>query len=355
MFASTSKRPGLSGNASSATSTPAAGTPLAKEITESPFGTPQTPTERATPDEYRTLIARAFSPCVAVLPSTDVEELLAQKGIAGGLLELVRPFGETIQGKVTVRDSAGSSKTWEDYGVRFCRLRDGLESARAPPQVDAEARSADVNGFLDRYFPHSSARLRTGGDIKYIEDAVDQHLLHSEMEAESEILAEDQDRGEGHDVFETTPFHLLYLRRVLSGLPLAPHETFTHPVACVIAVSSRHPDPIDEFRQLNARSVTGDQMLPPWVVNDYLRYYVLIHDEEHDDIQRSITFFEQMKRHFGLHCHLLRLRSTQCLPTDDGCERLPIPEFMSASEELSNIHVKGLMHIHQFVHKLTRE
>lgn len=340
LFASTSKRPGQNRSASSNN-----GTPQAQEIAESPFTAQAAGNDNGSRTEYRTLISRAFAPSVGILASTDLEELLAQKGIPGGLLELIRPFGESIPGKVTVRDSTGSSKTWNDYGIRFKRLRDGLESPRAPSKTDAEAQSPNIDGVLDHYFPDSSARLRTGGDIDHIEEVVDQHLIHSEVEEEQDA----QDEASSDNIFQTSPFHALYTRRLLSGLPLVPHETFSHPVACVIAVSSRHQDPIDESRQMHRFSGDGDQALPPWASSEYLRYFVLVHDEEHDDLQRSISIFEQMKRHFGLHCHLLRLRSTQCLPSDDGCERLPLPEFMSASEELRGIRAHGRWHCHYSV------
>jgi hypothetical protein len=73
------------------------------------------------------------------------------------------------------------------------------------------------------------------------------------------------------------------------------------------------------------------------VDSDYLRYYVLVHDEEKDDITRSMGLFEQMKRHLGIHCHLLRLRSSQSAETDDDSIPLPRSDWMSAREELEDI------------------
>jgi hypothetical protein len=108
-------------------------------------------------------------------------------------------------------------------------------------------------------------------------------------------------------------------------------------VATVIAISSRSPNPIEELRTLYASSNTGEHRLPPWVLNEFLRYYILVHDEDYDDISKSMALYDQMKRHFGLHCHLLRLRSAQCVPSDDDSIKLPHPEWMSAAEELAEI------------------
>jgi trafficking protein particle complex subunit 8 len=62
-----------------------------------------------------------------------------------------------------------------------------------------------------------------------------------------------------------------------------------------------------------------------------------VHDEENDDITRSMGLFEQMKRHLGLHCHLLRLRSSQSAETDDDSIPLPRSNWMTATEELVEI------------------
>lgn len=200
----------------------------------------------------------------------------------------------------------------------------------------------NVNGYVDQYFPGSSARLRTGGDIGYIEDSVSKHLQFYESQFNAEEDAELLQEITADDASTVaSAFHLLYLRRLLSGLPVTPHETFSHPVACVLAVSSRNSDPVEAFRQLQTDANTGEQRMPQWVNNDYLRYYVLLHDEEFDDLQRSMSVFEQMKRHFGIHCHLLKIKSTQAVPSDEECVRLSTCEWLSAAEELAEIHRRG--------------
>ena len=276
---------------------------------------------------------QAFVPHIAVHTSADTQELIQGKGFEGGLWELLRPFGERVQGKVTVRDSIGSGKTWEDFAVRFVQLGDGLEA----PEV--ARRSGDENIPDENKGSISVQRARTGGDIGQVESLVDRHLTHAEGYSTADredYLTFKEAHTRNPDI--TSPFYTLYLRRLLSGIPLAPHETFSHPVACIIAISSRCKNPIEALRMLYDESSNGDKRLPIWVNNEYLRYYVLVHDEEQDDITKSMTLFEQMKRHFGLHCHLLRLRSSQCVLSDDDSILLPRCEWVSASEELASIH-----------------
>lgn len=263
-------------------------------------------------------------PTVAVLADAATEELIRGKGLEGGLLQLLRPFGESVPGKVTIRDSNGASKSWEDFGIRFV----GVDDAYPDLRVDTGQRTSSSSVRRPR---------RTGGDVAQIEELVDRHLQYSEFNRQDPVSGH-QNKTDGAQTESTSsPFYSLYLRRLLSGLPVVPHETFSHPVAGIIAISSRNPHPIEELRRLYNRQHDGDLRFPQWVENDFLRYYVLIHDEETGDIAKSNQTFDSMKRHFGLHCHLLRLKSQQCIPSDDDSVRLPTCEWMSASEELAEI------------------
>ena len=323
----------------SGTSTPTLGT-----IEGSVFspGTPQTGARASSPsqlnlaDDATSLILRAFAPHISVLASPDCEELLRHKGIHGGLLELLRPFGERIEGRVVVRDSTGASKPWDDFGVRFTGVRDGLEAPHLPEKTGSDNAGSEKEAIsaLHEYRP---PRLRSGGDTMQVDELVDRHVQFAEIHLSAQQTDYLNVKQQTAANSALSPFYNLYLRRMLSGLVLSPHETFSHPVTLLIAISSRNPSPIEELRTLYASSNTGENRLPNWVNNEYLRYYVLVHDEDYDDIKKSTTLYEQMKRHFGLHCHLLRLRSTQCLPTDDGSMRLPTSEWMSAAEELTEI------------------
>lgn len=282
------------------------------------------------PGEPLNLILRSFVPHVSVCASRDTEALIREKGFQNGLWELLRPFGENIQGKVNIRDSNGVGRIFEDFSIRFTRFGENIErpdalssgSQQAPPP-------RNPNGAQERGAGNRSA-------INDIESVVERHLSYAEesflgMPHQSIMMKY------GSDSEAASPYYALYLRRLLSGLPISTHETFAHPVACIIAISSRNPAPIEELRRLYSETSQGEKRLPSWVDGDYLRYYVLVHDEENDDITRSMSLFEQMKRHLGLHCHLLRLRCSQSVETDDDSIPLPRSDWMSAPEELAEI------------------
>lgn len=207
-----------------------------------------------------------------------------------------------------IRDSIGSSRAWEDYGVR---LADFKGIGRAPASRDS-------------------------GPLAQMEE-----VLAKQLDGSNDMLGASVRTKDILGLPATTPLCKSFLQQLLCSTPAAPHETFGHPVANVIAISSRNAAPLETLRQLYADGTTGGKQLPDWVNQEYLRYYVLVHDEERDDITESIKLYDQMKRHFGLHCHLLRLRSSQCVVTDDDSMQVPQCEWLSPSEHLSGAGEAG--------------
>lgn len=257
------------------------------------------------------MIIRSFSPAIGVYASGDTDTLVREKGFNHGFWELIRPFGENVPGKLVVRDSVGSSRGWEDYGVRFIDLAERNWDTTAGAGQDSPRQVEDVlQRHLDSAFVDGPLRgpLRPKESVHY-------------------PLA--------------SPLYKLFLRQLLSATSVTPHETFRHPVASVIAISSRNTNPLESLRQLYADTTNGHRRLPDWAHPEYLRYYVLVHDEDRDDIAESTKLFDQMKRHFGLHCHLLRLRSSQCVPSDDDSVQAPLCEWLSPSEHLKGLGEKG--------------
>jgi tetratricopeptide (TPR) repeat protein len=247
-------------------------------------------------DDTRTLIVRAFSPVVAVYASEETDELARKKGFHG-FSQLVRPFGERITGKVVVRDSVGASRAWDDFGVYLLDMGQIAQQATRPVVTNSEK----LEELLERY----------------VEDSVNEDV--------------------NTKIGEMSPYYRVFLSRLLSTKLISPHESFVHPVACVIAISSSEPTPIERLRHLYQQTNQGNKALPSYADNDYLRYYVLVHDEDRDDFTKSSALFDQMKRHFGLHCHLLRIRSGICLPSDDGAVEVPTCDWYSPAEDIARL------------------
>ncbi|GAB1316738.1 hypothetical protein MFIFM68171_06948 [Madurella fahalii] len=292
------------------------------------------------PGDPLNLILKSFVPHVAIHASEDADGLVREKGFAGGLWELLRPFGERVQGKVTIRDSNGGARAWEDFALRFTRFGGDVEEPEPVAGVGGSGVRGPTPGNGGVGVAHE--QVGRGNLIAQVERVVERHLRYAEEAyvgtAQAALPSTPTTmRQEGLDPEHTSPYYALYLRRLLSGIPLACHESFAHPVACVMAISSRNPTPIEALHRLYKETSQGEKRLPVWVDGDYLRYYILVHDEENGDITKSMALFEQMKRNFGLHCHLLRLRSSQSAETDDDSIPLPRSDWMTASEELADI------------------
>ncbi|KAI1437920.1 ER-golgi trafficking TRAPP I complex 85 kDa subunit-domain-containing protein [Xylaria sp. CBS 124048] len=286
------------------------------------------------PSDPLNLILRAFAPHVAIYTSDDTDALLKEKGFDRGLWELLRPFGERIQGKVIIRDSNGQSRAYEDFSLHFVPFGEGIVHPESTTAALKSRQASRVNGIPVK--PSDPAQpAKTGITIAAVESVVNKHLTYAEESFLGDPMSPTANPGSGIDI--PSPYYALYLRRLLSGLPVTPHETFAHPVACVMAISSRNETPVDTLRRLYAESSAEDSKLPSWVDGGFLRYYVLVHDEDKDDITRSMSLFDQMKRNLGLHCHLLRIRGTRSLATDDDSIPLPRYEWMSATEELADL------------------
>lgn len=264
-------------------------------------------------DDTRSLILRSFAPAVAIYASPDTDELARGKGFRSGFRELVRPFGERVTGKVVVRDSVGSSRAWDDFGVRFTNLGEDVGNENSNLAAKYGASFARLEELLERY-------------VEMPSDGLDNDTYDAEP------------TQSGGTTSEMSTYYRIFLSRLLSATTFSPHETFLHPVACVIAISSRNEAPIETLRQLYAQTARGSKVYSSFVHPEYLRYYVLVHDEDRDDIAKSSALFDQMKRHFGLHCHLLRLRSDECLPTDDDSIEVQACEWLSPAEDLGRLN-----------------
>jgi hypothetical protein len=170
----------------------------------------------------------------------------------------LRPFGDCVHGKVNIRDSQAMSIPVEDFSIKFVDFHHyavGLANGRdAGPYAPKRA--------APTYIP--------GGDLVAIERLMEQHV-------EVNQNAKDP-RGSEYSFF---------LRRMVSAMPISAHETFSHPVACILAVSSHHPEPIDAL--LGLYNTTNNAPLPRFIDAGFLRYYVLIHDEDNDDIEKYVS------------------------------------------------------------------
>ena len=284
----------------------------------------------------RDTVLQAFCPRVLILASADTQELVRLKGISGGLAGLLQPFEEHISGNIVTRDSSGASKTLPDFGVRFIAFPDDLLT----PSRDSGLSNVAT----------TIARIHDGGS-KAIADPVatisttqyhiplDEVLYSFLSKHEKFSSISYQDAENKKHAFQD--YNDLYLRKLLAERLVVPYEAATHPVACLVAISSQSAAPIDTLRDLYNETRHGSKFVPTWMSDEFLRYYLLIHDEDEDDIAKTTLLFDQMKKHFGLHCHLLRLRSAEASASAEDTLKVPQHRWLPASAEVENIRRDG--------------
>ena len=282
--------------------------------------------------ECRSIITRSFAPRISVYASSETEAFIRQKGFQAGLSGFLRPFGEHVQGNVVIRDSIGGSRAWSDFGVKFFDP-EGQQKTNKTLSTTGDNRGSATSSSRIGLLPAESQPM---------EEMLSQYLeRQGSRTSDAQSPASDWAHPQSSGPPEPSQVFQKYLRTLLSEDFQAPHETLCHPVACLIAVSSRNEAPIEALRNLYTKTGSTSPSIPPWISTEYLRYYVLVHDEENDDIAKSTALFDLMKRHFGLHCHLLRLRSSQCIPTDDDSILVPLCEWVSAREEVTEVQSDG--------------
>ncbi|CAO3683651.1 unnamed protein product [Rhizopus stolonifer] len=108
---------------------------------------------------------------------------------------------------------------------------------------------------------------------------------------------------------ELTPWYTHFKDTVLSLRGITEYETFDHPVATMLVISSLNTDPVNTIMQLCNPSIPPFTLDKPYVDTNILRYYVILHDPNLTTIEHSASFFEKLKRTFGLHCYLLTINS----------------------------------------------
>ena len=205
------------------------------------------------------------------LASLSETLLTAGKGLEGGLCALLRPYGESMHGKVIVREIIRGIKGWKEFGVRFIYSSTLHQSSPSSGRWDSNPKSPS-SPFL------SNPRVSLDPS-QSVEPSIKQYQHSAHTKSEQSSTQQDAQR-DVDDILGREPVltYQHYLCKILSSSPMVPYETFAHPVACIIYVSSYNAAPIDTLRQLYSQINPGYGCIPAWVSIEYLRYHVLIHD-----------------------------------------------------------------------------
>ncbi|THU74886.1 hypothetical protein C4D60_Mb04t38130 [Musa balbisiana] len=100
-------------------------------------------------------------------------------------------------------------------------------------------------------------------------------------------------------------------KELIRTLSFSEHETFDHPVACLLVVSSKDEQPINRFVDiLNTNqlpSLLSDGVMDPKV----LKHYLLLHDNQDGSPEKITSILAEMRNTYGSNCKLLCINSAQ--------------------------------------------
>ncbi|XP_006650699.2 trafficking protein particle complex subunit 8 isoform X1 [Oryza brachyantha] len=100
-------------------------------------------------------------------------------------------------------------------------------------------------------------------------------------------------------------------RALMRTLSFSEHETFDHPVACLLVVSSKDTEPISKFVDLfntnQLPSLLNEGVMDPQI----LKHYLILHDKQDGPQEIAINILAEMKSTLGLNdCKLLCINSS---------------------------------------------
>eukprot|EP00842_Homolaphlyctis_polyrhiza_P000472 jgi/Hompol1/1425/HPOL_001386-RA len=237
--------------------------------------------------EGRVVLHASTSPLVGLVCGPGATRCATKNNIPD-LLLLLRPFGLRPHANVLVTDVHGSSTTLEPAHIRFADLL-SLDT------TETTAIHAAFAAVMDR-FPAQSSTLPALPSVQA-------------------ALALRNSR----DLQNLTPWFAHFESILSMHMGMSEHETFNHPIVCLIAVTTADPDPVATARALVADAALPAALKKPYVDPSIPRICVLIHDPEEAPSANAGSILAALKRVYPTH--LLTINTQP--PAPDGKAVVP--------------------------------
>ncbi|XP_069778658.1 trafficking protein particle complex subunit 8 isoform X2 [Narcine bancroftii] len=229
-----------------------------------------------------------FVPTVAVLCSEAARSSTRKNNLT--FAELVRPFCR-LTSEVHMRDPNNQSHVIKNLRINVTSI------VTQPPQ------QATIRKLLSEVVAASQpaeglvANVITAGDYDF-------------------------------NISATTPWFEAYRECFFQSMPPSDHEFLHHYLACMLVVSSKDSDPVEQFLKLSHEQHriqhSSDYSCPKWFIPNTLKYYVLLHDVSEGEEERAESVYEEMKQRYGTQgCYLLKFNSR--IPSSGADEQIPDP------------------------------
>ncbi|KAJ2389856.1 hypothetical protein GGI05_003373, partial [Coemansia sp. RSA 2603] len=140
----------------------------------------------------------------------------------------------------------------------------------------------------------------------------------------------DKKAAASDDVSAWSPWYTLFRQQWVNRMQPSEHESFMHPVACLLMVSASDPDPVGSLRNLSKHPTVRRAQTQSFTGTNLMFYYMVLHDERHTAHAHNVDHrFDQVRKTFGQNCSLLRINSNTDLLEPDATERSKISAIWS--------------------------
>lgn len=219
------------------------------------------------------LIQDVFSPCIAVLCSSDVEQICAKNNLT--FVQMVQPFCR-LNTEVTIRDPNNMPCAIKNFRFIMKHLHSQPPSPTAGKKMMHDAVASNITSATDG-------------------------VLMNTLTTDNYFLK----------YSSATPWFEAY-REVFFQVTSSPEHEFVHNyLSCIFVVSSSHQDPLSQINELSQQLLQHQNTHNSrWFFSYVFTYYLLLHDVSSDDLAKAETVYQSMKSSFGAtSCHLLQINS----------------------------------------------
>ncbi|KAJ2856744.1 hypothetical protein J3B02_001424 [Coemansia erecta] len=143
----------------------------------------------------------------------------------------------------------------------------------------------------------------------------------------------DKEAVANEDIGAWSPWYTLFRQQWVNSMRASEHESFMHPVACLLAVSGSDTDPVATLRALASDPIVRRAQTQSFAGANMMLFYMVVHDERRATDAHNVDYrFDQVRKAFGQNCLLLRINSnTDLLGATDSSERAKISGIWSSS------------------------
>ncbi|KAF5375128.1 hypothetical protein D9758_000414 [Tetrapyrgos nigripes] len=235
------------------------------------------------------VLPASLSPHICILCSPDLDDLLSSSSLPS-LPDILQSFSPLPQ--VTTRTTSLTSVPHASFALRFSNL----------PDIEAACREDE-----------EQRAIRT---IDWITARINRRCA---------LWVEELNKL-GDKPIPRIPWWEEVKRCVEGNHVPSKAETWNHPAAVILAVSTNTPNPLQAITNLHARPIE----LPSWVDPSYLRYTLIVHTKNSTlSDEEANALFNAVKKQFGLHTFLLSLDLPNPppapVPVPAAMPRLPPP------------------------------